>query len=112
MAKKDKPYNPLDAIVDELVVFKHEDGRFASNSPMWNDSRVQEAWIAKFGQDAPVDDNEDGIADEDEDDDDVIDYAALTNEQLRGELSLRKLSVDGNKEALVKRLEADDEAGE
>lgn len=112
MAKKDKPYDPMAAIIDEMVVFKHEDGRFASNSPYWQDSRVQEAWIAKYGADAPVDDNEDGIADDDEDEEVEVDYAALTNDQLRGELSARKLSVDGNKEALIRRLEADDEAGE
>ena len=106
MAKK--PYNPLDAIIDEMVVFKHEDGRFESNSPYWKDGRVREAWIAKFGADAPVDDDEDGVPDDDEDEEEV-DYQAQTNDWLRGELSSRGLDVTGTKDVMVRRLVENDE---
>lgn len=100
-----KQVNPLDEIVDELVVFKHENGTFASNSPMWSDSRIRERWIEKYGADAPVDDDEDGIPDEDEEE---IDYNTMTNDDLRAELSRRGLPVDGKKSDMVERLEAND----
>ena len=103
-----KQVNPLDEIVDELVVFKHEDGRFVSNSPMWNDGRIRERWIEKYGPNAKVDDDEDGIPDEDEDEGEEVDYNALTNDDLRAELSTRGLPVDGKKSDMVARLEAHD----
>ena len=96
--------NPLDDIVDELVVFRHEDGTFVSNSMYWNDSRIREAWINKYGEDAPIDDNEDGEPDEEE----IEDYNTWTNDNLRAELSNRGLSVDGKKVDLIARLEEND----
>lgn len=100
-----KQSHPMDHIVDELVVFKHEDGTFVSNSMWWNDSQVRDRWIEKYGSDAPVDDNEDGIPDDDEEE---VDYNSMTNEDLRGELLARGLSVDGKKADMVARLEEND----
>lgn len=110
MSAKRKPH-PLDSFIDDLVVFKHEDGTFVSNSPYWNDKAIRERWIAVYGQDAPVDDNEDGIpdVDQDDDEDEEVDYSLQTNDWLRGELSARKLDVNGNKDAMIKRLQENDE---
>lgn len=96
----------LDEIVDDLVVFKHANGDYFSNNPFWHDSRVQERWMARHSDEAKVDNDEDGIPDEEE----VPDYSTWTNEDLRAELVTRKLSVDGKKDAMVARLIADDEA--
>lgn len=96
--------NPLDEIVDDLVVFQHEDpnhpqGKYFSNHPLWNDSRIREHWMARH-------------SDEDDEDltsnDEVEDYGQWTNDALRTELAARKLDVDGKKADLVKRLEEDD----
>lgn len=49
--------------------------------------------------------------DEDEDEDDGLDpddYDSATNDQLRAELARRGLSVEGNKAALIERLQEDD----
>jgi hypothetical protein len=103
--------NPLDDIVNELVVFKHEDGTFVSNSPMWNDSRIRDRWVELYGPNAKVDNNEDGIPDEDEEDE-VPDYNTWTNDQLRAELLTRELSLDGKKVDMVARLVEDDAQAE
>lgn len=101
--------NPLDDIVDDLVVFKHENGDHISNSPMWNDSRVRDHWMKRHGPDAQrgVDDESDA---EDEEVEDVEgdDYETWTNDALRTELAARELSVDGKKADLVNRLRKDD----
>lgn len=107
--------NPLDEIVDDLVVFKHEDpnhpdGQYFSNNPMWNDSRIRDHWMARHSDEAKA--SEGGTqtvegSDEDEDED-LQPYAEMTNEDLRTELASRGLSVDGKKAELVKRLEDDD----
>lgn len=107
--------NPLDDIVDDLVVFKHEDpnhpdGQYFSNNAMWRDSRVREHWMNRHSDEAKASqaeaDNEQGVEDEEE----VPDYTTWTNDSLRAELVNRELSVDGNKAALVARLEEDDAA--
>lgn len=84
-------------IAGEIVVFLTPDQQPFSNDPRWNDSRVQEAWHAR--QDG-------GVSVEEEDED--VPYSEWTNEELRAELSDRKLSVDGKKADMVKRLEDDD----
>lgn len=98
--------NPLDEIVDELVVFKHEDSnradRYISNSPFWNDARIREAWMDKYSDEAEV-------AEEEIEDVDGDDYESWTNDQLRAELAGRQLSVDGKKIDLVNRLREDDD---
>jgi hypothetical protein len=107
-----KQKDPFDEIVDELVVFRHEDpnapeGEYFSNNPMWNDSRVREAWLAKYADkpEADPDDEDEEIPDDPDDD-----YENWTNDELRAELSNRKLSVDGKKSDLVGRLrEYDDQ---
>lgn len=45
---------------------------------------------------------------QDDDDDDEVDYSQLTNKELRALLAERELSVDGNKDELIARLEEDD----
>jgi hypothetical protein len=110
--------NPLDDIVDDLVVFKHEDhnhpdGHYFSNNPMWNDSRIRDHWLARHSDEAKVaaqeSDDPDGVGDDDDDDQDELEYAEMTNEQLRTELATRGLSVDGKKVELIARLEKNDE---
>lgn len=100
--------NPLDEIIDDLVVFKHEDvnhpQRYFSNNPIWNDSRVRKAWMDKYSDEAVADDaGEDDIEDIEGDD-----YETWTNDELRAELSSRSLSVEGKKADLVARLREDD----
>jgi hypothetical protein len=96
--------NPLDEIVDDLVVFKHEDvnhpQRYFSNNPIWNDSRVRKHWMDKYSDEAVADEaGEDDIEDVEGDD-----YETWTNDELRAELAKRKLSVEGKKVDLVDRL--------
>lgn len=106
MAQKD----PLEEIVDELVVFKHEDpnreDRYFSNDPRFNDSRIRERWLAKYSDEAAPAEDE---ADEDIPDDPDDNYEEWTNDELRAELAQRKLSVDGKKADLVNRLREDDD---
>lgn len=99
-----EPKNPLDDIVAELVVFKNHDGTYNSNHPMWMDSRIQEHWMARHSDEALAAAGEQ----DEEDEDEVPDYNAWTNDDLRAELVERKLSVDGKKADMVARLEADD----
>lgn len=109
-----KQKDPFDEIVDELVVFKHEDEslpneqRYFSNNPMWNDSRVRDAWIARYAEGAQVEEDDDEVIEDDPDDD----YETWTNDELRAELAKRQLSVDGKKVDLVGRLREDDEKTE
>lgn len=109
MAKKQK--SPMDEIVDELVVFKIEgrtqDKGYISNSNWWQDSRVRTLWLNKF---AAEDTNADGEVDE-QDEDELPAYETLSNDELRAELSARKLSIDGKKVDMIQRLEADDSKG-
>lgn len=49
-----------------------------------------------------------GIVDDDDEDGEEVEYAGLTNKELRALLAERGLSVDGNKDELVARLEEDD----
>ena len=92
-------------IAEEIVVFKNPDGEPFSNDPRWNDRAVREAWKAK---DADFDPEE--YDPEVEPEDEVEDYQTWTNDELRGELSARSLSVEGKKADMVARLEADDDA--
>lgn len=102
--------NPLDEIVDDLVVFKHEDkshpdGAYFSNNPMWNDSRIREHWMSRHSDEAVADRNATEVSDQEiaevfEEDD----YESWTNDELRAELAKQKLSVDGKKVDLVNRL--------
>lgn len=100
--------NPLDDIVDELVVFKHEDpnhpdGEYFSNNPMWRDSRVREHWMSRNA------DKVEAPAEEDDDEDyEEVDYETMTNDDLRAELVKRGLGVDGKKVDLIKRLQDND----
>lgn len=99
--------NPFDEIVAELVVFKHEDpnhhdGHYFSNSPMWADSRIRARWMELYSDEALGEDED--IADEEGDD-----YETWTNDELRGELAKRELSVEGKKVDLVARLREDDD---
>lgn len=105
-----KGKDPLDEIVDELVVFKHEDvnhpQRYFSNNPMWGDSRVRERWMATKSDEALADaEGEDDIEDVEGDD-----YETWKNDDLRAELATRELSVEGTKVQLVARLREDDAA--
>jgi len=108
-----KQKDPFDAIVDELVVFKHEDEslpdeqRYFSNNPMWNDSRVRDAWIARYADGVEAEEDDEVITDDPDDD-----YETWTNDELRGELAKRQLSVDGKKVDLVSRLREDDDKAE
>jgi hypothetical protein len=107
--------NPLDEIVEELVVFKHEDpnhhdGHYFSNSPMWHDSRIRARWMELYSDEslaiarAKVE-----VDDEDIEDVEGDDYETWTNDELRGELAKRELSVEGKKADLVARLREDDD---
>jgi hypothetical protein len=100
--------NPLDDIVDELVVFKHEDvnhpQRYFSNNPIWNDSRVRKHWMAKYSDEAIAD----AEGEEDIEDVEGDDYETWKNDDLRAELATRELSVEGTKKDLVARLREDD----
>lgn len=101
--------NPLDEIADELVVFKHEKQdhpeRYFSNDPRWNDSRIREAWMNKYSEEALTDS---GANDEEVEDIEGDNYEEWTNDDLRAELANRKLSLDGKKVDLVNRLREDD----
>lgn len=103
-----KEKNPLDDIIEDLVVFKHEDPnhpqRYFSNSPLWNDSRIREHWMANKSDEAVADD----AGEEDIEDVETDDYETWKNDDLRAELADRNLSVEGNKVALVQRLREDD----
>lgn len=107
-----KQKDPIDEIVDDLVVFKHEDpnapgGQYFSNNPMWADSRIKERWLARYSEEALAEEEEDDSVVEDEEGDD---YETWTNDELRVELSKRKLSVDGKKAEMVARLREYDKA--
>lgn len=104
--------NPLDEMIEDLVVFKHEDvnhpQRYFSNNPLWNDSRVREHWMKNKSDEAIADDaGEDDIEDVEGDD-----YETWRNDDLRAELASRELSVEGTKKDLVARLREDDAKGE
>lgn len=90
----------LQQIVEEIVVFKWPDGGTFSNDPRWNDPAVQKAWKA-------WDEGGRELVEEEE----YEDYGAWNNDELRAELVSRKLSVDGKKAEMVKRLEDSDAAG-
>lgn len=84
---------------EDLVVFLNPDNTPFSMDPRWHDPAIREAWQAK----------QDGVEDaEIEEEAEVDDYNAWTNDELRAELSERKLSLDGKKADMVKRLEEDD----
>lgn len=107
--------NPLDEIVDELVVFKHEDvnhpQRYFSNNPLWNDSRLRKRWMEKHSDEAIADragENDIEAVEELESDN----YEEWRNDDLRAELATRNLSVEGTKKDLVARLREDDDKGE
>jgi hypothetical protein len=104
VAKKD----PLDQIVDELVVFKHEDinhpQRYFSNNPMWNDGRIRERWMELYSDEAIADAERDPEVEEYEE----PDYENWKNDDLRAELAGRELSVEGTKVQLIARLREDD----
>lgn len=109
--------NPLDEIVDELVVFKHEDknhpdGAYFSNNPMWNDSRVREHWMSRHSDEAVADRNASEASDEDIENIEEDNYEEWKNDDLRAELAARNLSVEGTKKDLVARLREDDTANE
>lgn len=87
-------------IAEEIVVFLNPDGSPFSNDPRFNDRAVREAWEARQAGEEAVEEDED---------DDLIPYEDMTNDQLRAELSERKLSVDGKKADMIARLEADDQ---
>lgn len=100
-------------VAKEIVVFFNPDNTPFSNDPRWGDSRVREAWqeLQDQEEDAQrVTSQADGS--EDEDPETVDDYSAWTNDELRAELSERKLSVEGKKADMVKRLQDDDEKAE
>lgn len=96
-------YTAEEEIAREIVVFKNPDGGTFSNDPRWNDGRVREAW-EEWQAAAEVDTE---VVEEDDDPEDVS-YSDWTNDDLRAELSERKLSLDGKKADMVARLEADD----
>lgn len=101
--------NPLDAIVDDLVVFKHEDpnhpdGEYFSNNPMWNDSRIRDHWMSRNTGSA----SDEAEVDETIEDEEGDNYEEWKNDDLRAELSTRGLSVDGTKKEMVQRLRKDD----
>lgn len=58
-----------------------------------------------------TDEGEEPEGDEDEEEEETS-YEDMTNDQLRAELAGRELSTSGNKEAMVQRLQADDESEE
>lgn len=107
--------NPLDDIVDELVVFQNPDpnhplGEYFSNNPLWNDSRIRDHWLKRNkSKDQTEEDVDPQTEGEDEEDEDLLDYESMTNEQLRTELAGRGLAVDGKKDVLIARLQEDDE---
>jgi hypothetical protein len=106
--------NPLDDIVDELAVFKHEDpnhpdGHYFSNNPLWRDSRIREHWMARHSDEAKASQDEPAEVEEEEEEEAVEDYTTWTNDRLREELVTRGLSVEGKKADLISRLQEDDE---
>lgn len=110
-----KGKDPLDEIVDELVVFKHEDvnhpERYFSNNPMWGDSRIRERWMATKSDEAIADaEGADDI--EEVGEEELPPYEDWKNDDLRAELVTRNLSVDGTKKDMVARLREDDDKQE
>jgi len=107
--------NPLDEIVDELVVFKHEDpnhhdGQYFSNSPMWHDSRIRARWIELYSDESlAIAGAKTEVDDEDIEDVEGDNYEEWRNDDLRAELAGRNLSVEGTKKDLVARLREDDD---
>lgn len=122
MPQPEPQKNPLDEIVDDLVVFKHEDpnhsdGQYFSNHPMWADSRVRDHWKSRHSEEAVASRAEaaqgKSRADQtgqnpDEDLNLLPAYEDMTNDALRAELVSRNLSVEGKKSEMVARLKADD----
>lgn len=105
MSEKD----PIEEIIDDLVVFRNPNGEYFSNSMYWGDQRIRDAWTAKHSDEAKAQTAEDDSEAETEDEvEDEVAYADMTNEELRTELAGRGLSVDGKKVELISRLEADD----
>lgn len=102
-------YTAEEEIAREIVVFKTPDGGTFSNDPRWNDGRVREAW-EEWQAAAGVD--TDPEVEEEDDDPEDISYSDWTNDDLRAELSERKLSLDGKKADMVARLEEDDAKAE
>lgn len=101
--------NPLDPIVDELVVFRNgATGEYESNSVYWHDTRIKKRWIALYSDEAVAAREEAEAGEDDEEEEEVIDYSTWKNEDLRTELAGRKLSVDGTKAEMVERLIEDD----
>lgn len=99
--------NPLDDILDELVVFRNgETGKYESNSPYWHDARIRKAWKAKHSDEAKA--AAETGPEEPEGEEEYVDYSTMTNDQLRAELSGRGLDVTGNKAELIARLEEND----
>lgn len=101
--------------LSDLVVFRNPDGSPFSMDPRWADSRIKDAWVKKYGGEAAakvVEEVDEEVDEEDtEEEVDEAPYLEWTNDELRGELQRRKLSLDGKKTDLVKRLEKDDEKG-
>lgn len=96
----------INDILDDIVAFKMGDGpdaEWQSNSPLWNDSRIRKAWVKR--EEARLA----GEVDE-EDEEEVPDYASMRNDDLRAELAARSLSVEGTKAEMVARLEENDAA--
>lgn len=93
---------------DLVVMINPETGPF-SHDPRWHIPEIRQAWIDSHDEKGAVIESAEVEEDGDEDD---IDYASWTNDDLRAELAARGLSVDGKKEVLVKRLEDDDAAAE
>lgn len=113
MAKKQS--NPLDDIVEEMVVFQHEDkdraDRYFSNDPRWNDSRIRDHWMnTKSDEAAGIDEAEEDDLEEDEVEEEIP-YEQWKNEDLRAELLERKLSLEGTKAEMAARLREDDAKG-
>lgn len=87
----------------DVVVFLGANNEPFSNDPRWNDPQVQKDWKANHAKELGIE-----VQVEDDDPDEVLPYGEWTNDELRAELSERKLSVDGKKSDLVTRLEDDD----
>ena len=102
--------------LSDIVVFRNPDGSPFSMDPRWQDSRVKEAWIKKYGMepsettDPETEEPEPVVEDDDEEE---APYSEWTNDELRAELNNRQLSLDGKKADLIARLEkSDEESGE
>lgn len=95
--------NPLDDIVEELVVFKHPLEGYFSNDPRWNDSRIRNHWIKTRSDEAQAEEPEPEV-----EEDELPPYEEWKNEDLRAELLERKLSLEGTKKEMAARLRQDD----